>query len=277
MTISRTQSRVISERRTLLPVSVFAASLLFLIGVLIPVTSKAAETNDGHHELLSGERILLATVEETSSADVRVDTGDLQPRYLPLNVRKDKGLPELQVGDRIAITVNDQNLIVDVHLLGEIDHHQIIRGVLAQPLMTGHEQAVIRTEDGKEESYVVRPLARSKVASVPVGAHAIFLLDERHGIADATYESAEAAAEAQQLRQKRSPLKSSFKRVTGVILKTLDHNTISFQAHEGSVQLLEVSPLVLDKLPKLPKGHLVVLFLDADNTVTDVSAYDREH
>ena len=277
MAISRTQSQVISERRTLLPVSVFVVSLMFLIGVLNPATTNAVETNDGHHALLSGERILLATVEETSSADVRVDTGDLQPRYLPLNVRKDKGLPELQVGDRIAITVNDQNLIVDVHLLGEIEHHRIIRGVLAQSLMTGHEQAVIRVEDGKEESYVVRPLARSKVASIPVGAHVIFLLDERHGIADATYGSAEAAAEAQQLRQKKSPLKASFKRVTGVILKILDHNTISFQAHEGSVQLLEVSPLVLDKLPTLPKGHLVVLFLDADNTVTDVSAYDREH
>ena len=277
MTISRTQSQVISERRTLLPASVFVASLMFLIGVLIPISSKAAETNDGHHEMLSGERILLATVEEISSADVRVNTGDLQPRYLPLNVRKDKGLPELQVGDRIAITVNDQNLIVDVHLLGEIEHHRIIRGVLAQPLMTGHEQAVIRAEDGKEESYVVRPLARSKVASIPVGAHVIFLLDERQGIADATYGSLEAAAEAQQLRQKKSPLQASFKRVTGVILKILDHNTISFQAHEGSVQLLEVSPRLLDKLPKLVKGHLVVLFLDADNTVTDVSAYDREH
>ncbi len=62
--------------------------------------------------------------------------------------------------------------------------------------------------------------------------------------------------------------------MTGVILKILDHNTISFQAHEGSVQLLEVRPLVLDNLPK---GHLVVLFLDGEDTVTDVSIYDMGH
>jgi hypothetical protein len=118
-------------------------------------------------------------------------------------------LPELKPGDRVAITVNDQNLIVDIHLLGENDHHRIIRGVLAQPLITGHEHAVIQTEDGKKDSYLVRPLARSKVASVPVGAHAIFLIDERQGIADVTYGStedvAEAVVEAQQLWKKITP------------------------------------------------------------------------
>jgi hypothetical protein len=68
---------------------------------------------------------------------------------------------------------------------------------------------VIQTEDGKKDSYLVRPLARSKVASVPVGAHAIFLIDERQGIADVTYGStedvAEAVVEAQQLWKKITP------------------------------------------------------------------------
>ncbi|GJL58661.1 MAG: hypothetical protein NPIRA03_15180 [Nitrospirales bacterium] len=281
MVTSGSQSRTTAERQRLIAVRVSTVSVMTLpVAMLVlcaSVVFASAESNDGLHELLSGERILLATVEETSSADVRVNTGDLQPRYLPLNVRKDKGLPDLKPGDRVAITVNDQNLIVDVHLLGGIDHHRIIRGVLAQPLMTGHEQAVIQTEDGKEESHVVRPLARSKVASVPVRAHVIFLLDERHGIADVTYESAEAVKEAQQLRQKKSSLKTSFKRVTGVILQTLGHNTISIQTHEGHVHSLEVRPLVLDKLTTLPKGNLVVLIVDDENKVTDVSNYDLDH
>lgn len=277
----RSQSQMTGVRQPLLPVRVFAVSMMAFPIVLLMLSASvvfaATGSNEGHHELLSGDRILFATVEEISSADVRVNTGELQPRYLPLNVRKEKGLPDLKPGDRVAITVNDQNLVVDIHLPGETDHHQIIRGVLAQPLMTGHEQAVIQTEDGKEESYLVRPLARSKVASVPVGAHVIFLIDERHGVADLTYESAEAVAEAQQLREKKSPLKASLKRVTAVILQTLDHNTISIQTHEGQAQSLEVDPLALDKLTKLPKGNLMVLFLDDENKVIDVSSYDMKH
>lgn len=279
--VASKQSRTTLERKALFPVRVSAVSLImvqiFVLMLCVSVVFAATESNEEHHELLSGDRILFATVEEVRSADVRVDTGELQPRYLPLNVRKDKGLPELKEGDRVVITVNDQNLIVDIHLLGETDHHRITRGVLTQPPMTGHEQAVIQTEDGKEESYVVRLLAISKVASVPVGAHAIFLIDERHGIADVTYESAEAAAEAERLRQKESSLKAGFKRMTGVILQNLGHNTITIQTHESHAHSLEVRPFVLDKLADLPKGNLVVLFLDDQNKVADVSGYDMEH
>ena len=273
MTSSKPQRQ--SEHRTILPVIVSIFSLTILpIGGLISAPSMVfadAELNERHHELLSGNRILLATVEEIRGGQARVHTGEMQPRYLPMNVRKDKGLPELKKGDRVEITVNDQNLIVDIHLLGETDHHRILRGVLAQPLITGHEKAVIRTEDGKEESHFVRPLARSKVASVPVGAHVVFLLDERQGIADVTYGSAEAVLEAQQLWQKKSPLKASFKRVIGVILKTLDHNRVSIQTDEGQVHLYEVRPLTQKNLANLPEGEAVVLFLDDENKVTDVS------
>lgn len=281
MTILRTQSHTSSERRTVLAVRVFAISLmLFPIGSFNFSTSNvlaAGEPKDGHHDILSGDRIILATVEEIRSGQARVDTGDMQHRFLPMNVRKDKNLPALKKGDRVEITVNDQNLIVDIHVAGETDHHRIIRGVLAQPLITGHGKAVIRTEDGKEESHLVRPLARSKVASVPVGAHAVFLIDEMNGIADVTYGNAEAVAEAHQLWKKKSPLKASFKRVTGFILQTLDHNIITIQTHEGHALSLEVRPLVLQKLTTVPKGNLVVLFVDDENKVTDVSTYGTEH
>jgi ribosomal protein S1 len=66
-------------------------------------------------QLLSGDRVLLGTVEEIRSDQAKVDIGEGQPRYIPMNVRKDKGLPELKIGDLVEITVNDQNLLVDVH------------------------------------------------------------------------------------------------------------------------------------------------------------------
>ena len=103
-----------------------------------------------------------------------------------MNVRKDKGLPDLRIGDLVEITVNDQNLLVDVHKAGEISHHRIVRGQLAVTLGTGHETAVIRTAEGKEESHGIRPVARSKVSSLPVGAEVTFLLDELDTIVDVT-------------------------------------------------------------------------------------------
>ena len=45
-----------------------------------------------------------------------------------MNAREDKGLPDLQVGDRVEITVNDQNLLVEVHKVGEVSHHRIVEG-----------------------------------------------------------------------------------------------------------------------------------------------------
>lgn len=281
MTISRARSQTPSERRALLAVRVFVVSLMLLpIGDLNSSTSKvfaATESKEGQHALLSGDRILLGTIEEIRGGEAKADTGELQPRYLPMNVRKGKALPALKKGDRVEITVNDQNLIVDIHLVGEESHHRILRGILPQPLITGHEKAVIRTDDGQEESYVVRPLARSKVASVPVGAHAVFLLDEMQQIVDVTYRSKEAVAEAQQLWQQKSPLKASFSRVTGVILKPLDNNIITIQAEGGAEQSYEVRPIPQKNLFKLSKGETVILFIDDENKVTDVSSIGFGH
>ena len=248
---------------------------LTVMGLLSGVPA-VVSADEGHHELLTGDRVLLSTVQEIRGGQARVSTGEISPRFLPMNVRKDKGLPELKKGDRVEITLNDQNLIVDIHLVGEASHHQIIRGKLVQPLITGHEKAVIRTDDGNEESHLVRPLARSKVASVPVGAKAVFLIDERNGIADVTYESKEAVTEAQRLWEKKTPLKASFSRVPGVIQKPLDTDFISIKTAEGQDHSYKVRPLIQKKFGELSVGKMVVLFVDEENMVTDVSISSPE-
>ena len=257
-------------------ISGFSGRVLFglvVMGLLSTALAMASadEGNVGHHGLISGDRVLLGTVQEIRGGQARVDTGEISPRFLPMNVRKDKGLPELKKGDQVEITLNDQNLIVDIHLVGEASHHRIKRGELAQPLITGHEKAVIRTDDGKEEPHLVRPLARSKVASVPVGAQAVFLIDEMNGIADVTYGSTKAVTEAQHLWEKKTPLKASFSRVSGVIQKPLDKDFISIQTSEGQDQSYKVRPLMQKKLAGLSAGNIVVLFVDNEKMVTDVS------
>jgi hypothetical protein len=79
--------------------------------------SPASELEQAHPQLLPGDRVLLGTVEEIRSDQAKINVGELEPRYLPMTVRKDKGLPELKIGDLVEITVNDQNLLVSGEFL----------------------------------------------------------------------------------------------------------------------------------------------------------------
>jgi len=63
---------------------------------------------DAPAQLLPGDRVLLGTVEEIAGEQARIDTGEVQPCYIPMSVRKAKELSALKKGDRVEITVNDQ-------------------------------------------------------------------------------------------------------------------------------------------------------------------------
>ena len=242
---------------------------LTFTGVTLALEGTDAATKN--QTSLAGERVITGTVEEIRGEQAKVNTGEVQPRFLPMNLRKDKGLPDLKKGDRVEITLNDQNLIVDVHLPGEASRHQKVRGKLAQPLITGHEKAVIQTTEGKEESHLISSMARSKVGSIPVGVEAMFLIDEMGQIVDVTLSSQEEVKKAQHLPEKKSPLKGNFKKVTGTIKKPLQDNRISIKKEGKGEQEYEVRPLIQEKLQNLSAGHSVILFLDDENKVTDAS------
>lgn len=239
------------------------------------IAGAASEVEQTHQQLLAGDRVLLGTVLEVRSEQARIDTGEMQPRFIPMGVRKAKGLPELKAGDRIEITVNDQNLLVDVHLIGEASHHYVVRGQLAGPTETGHHKAVIRTTNGNEESHFVRPVARSKVASVPVGADAVFLIDELDRIVDVTYGSMDAVHHAAELWQKKTLLKGNLSRIVGVVLKPLHDNTIIIRTESGREYSYDVRPLIQPKLVSLSKGDAVVLLVDEENKVTDAAVVPK--
>ena len=235
------------------------------------IVGAASEVEQAQPQLLSGDRVLLGTVEEIRSDQARINTGEGQPRYLPMNVRKAKGLEDLKKGDLVEITVNDQNLLVDVHKAGESSHHRVVRGQLAGPVDTGHDKAVIRTPNGNEESHLVRPVARSKVASIPVGADVIFLIDELDKIVDVTMGSVESVQRAAELGQQKSPLKGNLSQVTGKILKPLKDNTIVIRTEDGKVHSYQVRPLIQPRLGTLSKDDAAVLLVDDEQKVTDVA------
>lgn len=250
-------------------------AVCILIG---PVGAMAAsQPHDDDTKTLQGDRRVMGTVEEIKSDQIRVNTGEVQPRYIPLNQAKQKGFPEIKKGDAIEITVNDQNLIVDYHLVSEsgqpMEHasHQIVKGQIAQPLVIGHDQAVIRTEDGKELSFVIRSQARSKMASIPVGTDAIFLVDETNKIVDVNFSNKEAVSRAGETPEKKSPLKGAQRRVLGTIAEPLADNQITIRTHDGKEQPYQVRPLMRDKMGHLSKGEAVVLLIDDEDKVVDMA------
>lgn len=246
-----------------------------VVGVWLLTAASVAQADSGSQktspELLSGERVVIGTVADIKGDQAQIDTGEVQPRFVPMGVRKSKGLPALKKGDRVELTLNDQNLLVDVHLTGESTHHRVVHGKIAEPLDTGHDEAVIRTSRGKEESYGIRPVARSKVASVPVGMDAVFLIDEMERIVDVTFGSKEAMQQSAELWQKKSPLKGNFDKISGVILKPLEHNRIAIRTDDGKAQQYEVRPFVQTRLKDVAKGQTVVLLVDEENQVGDIA------
>jgi hypothetical protein len=239
--------------------------------VLPGAWAHAAPEGAAEHQHLVGNRTFLGTVDEVRSDQARVNTGEGQPRFVPMNVRKDKGLPDLQIGDQVEITVNDQNLLVDVHKVGEVSHHRIVRGQLAVALATGHETAVIRTPEGKEESHGIRPVARSKVASLPVGAEVTFLIDELNKIVDVALGTGDTAGQAAAPGHNKSLLKGNLRQVAGVITQSLKDDTIAIRTKDGKEQSFKVRPLILERLAKVARGQSAILLIDDEHQVADVS------
>ena len=235
----------------------------------IPIGDAAARSEQAHSHLIPGDRILLGTVVDIRSDQAKIAMSEGQPRYVPVNVRKDKRLPELRIGDLVEITINDQNLLVDVHKAGESSQHSVVRGQVAEPMPTGHDQAVIRTQDGKEEIHLIRPVAKSKVASIPVGADAMFLIDELDKIVDVTLGTVESVHRAAELGQQKSPLKGNLGQVGGVILKPLKDNTIVIRTEDGKEHSYEVRGRIQPRLRTLSAGDAAVLLVDEKNLVMD--------
>jgi hypothetical protein len=165
------------------------------------VAPTAGEITGTDPRFLSDDRMLHSPVDEVRGGQARSDMGKGQSRFIPLGVRKAKGSPERKKGDPVEITINDHNLPGDVQWSGEGSEHRVIVGQLAGPMETGHDNAVIRTMGGKESSHLVRPFARNKVASMPVGVDAIFLIDESHKIVDMAIVSVGSVQRAAALQQ----------------------------------------------------------------------------
>jgi hypothetical protein len=237
-----------------------------------PATSshQGAKASKGNEIVLPDDRLVVGVVEEVKDNEIKVNTGEMMPRYLPLKEARQEGIRPLIKGDEVEIWVNDQDVVVDYHPLDTLGWNQIIRGTLVQPLIVGQEWAIIRKDKGKEAAYAIRPLARSKVAAIPVDEPALFLLDRAKKIVDATFGSREALARAAE-QWEGSPPMGVNREVAGIILE----QGVTIRTADGTRRTFEVRPFVGEKLRQVPNGKGVTLLIDNENKVVDVAIPSR--
>lgn len=251
--------------------STFAVILsVALFGIAWAQTARAEQKGDQH--LLQGSQVVLGKVEAITSDQIKVDIGEVQPRYLPLKQAQEKNFPEIKEGDDLIIIVSGQNLIVDFHPLDyPSSSHKIVRGAIAGNMPVGHERVVIKSTEGKEQSFEVRSQARSKLAAIPVGAPAIFLIDETNKVADATFAGLDAAKEARKHPEDKSPIKGTHRQVDGTVAEPLHGDRITIKTGDGE-RPFEVRELMQERLSNLRKGESVILLVDKENKVVDIAA-----
>jgi hypothetical protein len=234
------------------------------------VSNQGAKARKANSIVLPDDRLVVGTVEEVTAGQVKVNTGELVPRYLPLKEETENRRRPLIKGDQVEIWVNNQDLVVDYHPLDTLGWHRIIRGLLVQPLAVDQEWAVIKNDKGKEEACAIRPLARSKVAAMPVGFPALFLVDKANKIVDATFGSQETLVRAAE-QWRGSPPKGVNREVAGTMLELKPAKGVTIQTADGTQQTFEVRSFIEEKLSRIPKGKSVTLLIDGENEVADVA------
>lgn len=225
----------------------------------------------GEQQLLHDNQVVLGKVEAVTSDQIKVNIGEVQPRFLPLKPAQEKNFPEIKPGDDLIIIVNGENLIVDYHPVGyQSDGHKIIRGAIADTMPVGQQRVVIKSNDGKEQSFEVRSQARSKLGSIPVGTPMLFLIDETNKITDATFVSMDAAKDAQNRPEDRSSIKGANRQVDGTVVEPLRADRITIKTGDGE-RPFEVREIMQERLSKLSKGESVILLVDNEDKVVDIA------
>ena len=224
----------------------------------------------GNEIVLPDDRLVVGVVNEVKDNEIRVNTGELMPRFLPLKEGKqDQGRPLIK-GDLVEIWVNNQDLVVDYHPLDTLGWHRIIRGTLVQPLAVDQEWAVIKPAKGKEEAFAIRPLAKSKVAALPVGEVALFLIDKANKIVDATFGSEEALQRTIH-GWRGSPPTGVDREIRGTFVESGQSNQVTIRTSDGAQQTFEARPFLQKKLSDLARGARVILLIDGEGKVTDLA------
>lgn len=247
---------------TLVGAAILAPALL---GHVSQVSS--AVTGPGDTTLLNGQRIETGTVVEVLPAQIGVMTDHPRPRYLGI-----KESLSFTIGDKVEMVINAQNAVIDYYAAtARRPTYQIVEGRIAASLEVGHEHAVVATKEGDTRAFRIKPVVRSKVASIPVGVKAVFLV--RDGtILDGSFASEKAVERAEARPHEKSPIKGAHRQVAGTLVGPAAKGHVKILTQRGNDERsYAVRSYVMKKLTPLKTGQNVILLVDRENKVIDVA------
>lgn len=165
--------------------------VLFLAVTLSPAyaVDQSDKTEGELHPSISKEaphHTINGTVKEITGGEVAVklETGPIR-RFGVVDAKKE-GIKSLKEGDKIALEVNEANLIVDIHKEGMAqsqEQHRSIVGTVEQfdPLQ---RRLTVKTDDGKTETFEIKMPLIAKLSGVEQGARITMEIDEQNRVSD---------------------------------------------------------------------------------------------
>jgi hypothetical protein len=165
------------ERASLLTFPVIVALTLSLCWVSLSLADQPGLGKAGHHNKLNG------IVTKIESGMIFVKTEGLQSRTFSINKADRMGLHEVKVGDTVALVVDENNVLVDVHKKGlEPAGHRMVTGNLHWTDPSG-KQIKLATPKGVQ-SFDVDSMVSSKLTAVAKGQQVVVELDEANVVID---------------------------------------------------------------------------------------------
>ncbi|NGZ94595.1 MAG: hypothetical protein CV089_00430 [Nitrospira sp. WS110] len=184
---------------------------------------------------------------------------------------------EFHPGDWVKMVFNEPQVLVDFHPLGhKDDHHTVITGHIAPQMKVGQEQVVVKMEDGQSIAYPIAPLMRSKTASMPVGAPAVFLVDETDRIVDVTYGDVLSLEQIKREYRQMSSPKSPHIRVNGIVMGVMADGRSTIRTADGEHRMYPVRPYAAEDLASVRAGDEVTLPIDSGQHVLDFARPNTE-
>ena len=146
----------------------FVASMLIGTMVAIPAVSNSAEAQHGSHKQATG-------VVVQKAGALAVQTPDGATYQLNPNRELRHGQEPFKVGDEVSVLVDENNIVIDMHLKGQKAVHQFVTGKL---IYVGKMKKEIKLQTSEGEK--VFPLERLEVKTggIPEGTQVTVELNE---------------------------------------------------------------------------------------------------
>lgn len=99
-----------------------------------------------------------------------------------------------RVGNLLVLVINDQNNVIEYHVYGEESWNFLMHGKLLKSLPEDQTWALIQDPSGKVRISPIDEDAREKLAALPAGKDATFLMDASYSIIDVSWDNDKASS-----------------------------------------------------------------------------------